>query len=87
MNGKISEQNFKEKQDICITSKYLYQYLLFVVVLTYVHKFSPVGGAHMWPNEERNVGKKTGTGDAAGQHHLDQVTGADISSSHWGPDS
>lgn len=34
-----------------------------------------------WERRNRNF-----PGDAAGRHHLDQVTRADVSSNPWGPD-
>lgn len=38
MNADISGERFKEKQDICIASKYLLQNIT-VEVVKYVHKF------------------------------------------------
>ena len=39
MNTIIRDETLRKKQDICISSKYLLQYLLIsVVVLMYVHK-------------------------------------------------
>lgn len=50
MNGKISEQNFKGKKDICITSKYPPQVFIVCGGFKSCPHFLSMGGVCTWPD-------------------------------------